>query len=139
MENGVGPGKSLNLPNNAEDLLLDQPLHWLLWHQWFSGQNGGVVFVAPVFHRPQLFNGLCAPVVFGGRSNSLAPVAQVVLWFPAPVVSGRGNSLVLWLRGFPWFPGAHWFLWSDCGAVQWLKCAVCGPVAPWIFQPPPTL
>ena len=132
MENGVGPGKSLNLPNN---LLLDQPLHWFLWHQWFSGQNGAVVFVAPVFHRPQLFNGLCAPVVFSdrgnslvlcgsmvsrgfqwligscgqtvvfsGRSNSLAPVAQVVLWFPAPVVNGRGNSLVLWPHGFPWFP-----------------------------------
>ena len=70
----------------------------------------------------QLFNGLCAPVVFSGRSNSLAPMAQVVLWFLAPVVSGRGNSLVPWLHGFPWFPAADWFLWLDwCGVVAQVR------------------
>ena len=99
-------------------------VQWFSWLQCFTG--------------PALQWSLCSRGV-RGRSNSLAPVAQVVLWFPAPVVNGRGNSLVLWLHGVPLFPVAHWFLCSDCGAVQWLKCAVCGPVTPWIFQPPPSV
>ena len=94
-------------------------------------------FCGPMVSRGfQWLIGSCGQtVVFSGRSNSLAPVAQVVLWFPAPVVNGRGNSLVLWLHGVPWFPVAHWFLCSDCGAVQWLKCAVCGPVLHGSFNP----
>ena len=82
------------------------------WTEWCSGLHGSR------FQRPQLFNDLRSPVVFSSRNYSMAPVAQVVLWFPAPVVNGRGNSLVLWFRGFPWFLAAHWFLWLD-----WAQCS----------------